>query len=366
MSTDATGNRVAFTPFEQLRYARDILRTEAQALLTMGERLQDEFLQAVQLLYHCQGNVIVSGMGKAGLVGQKIVATLASTGTRAHFLHPAEAIHGDLGRIHQNDVLLFLSYSGETEEVVRILPAVREFGAPIVAVTGNRSSQLGKAATLTLDLGPIREACALGLAPSTSTTAMIALGDALALVVSRMRHFGPNDFARFHPGGSLGRKLAKVEELMRPLAECRVASDEASVREILVTLRRPGRRSGAIMLIDEREMLTGIFTDSDLARLLERKQDMAIDGPIRNVMTHAPKSVTVGSLMSEAVTILASRKISELPVVDAEGHPVGLIDITDVLNFLPRHSASEVTESEQLTSSVAENVDATIVPFPQR
>ena len=252
MSTDAVRRdgaspRDPLQRSEQLRYGQEIVRGEGHALLAVADRLGDEFCQAVALLYACPGSVIVTGMGKAGLVGQKIAATLASTGTRSHFLHAGEAVHGDLGRIHHDDALLVLSYSGETEEIARLLPSLGEFGSPVVAITGQPASQLGRAATVTLDLGPLQEACALGLAPSTSTTAMLALGDALALVLSRMRRFSPRDFARFHPGGSLGRKLARVVDVMRPLVECRVARDRHGARRLHPTQppRSPQRRHHA-------------------------------------------------------------------------------------------------------------------------
>jgi arabinose-5-phosphate isomerase len=332
MTQDATQ---PLTPFEQLRHARKILTIEAQTLLRLADGLDLDFCRAVDLLLACRGSLIVTGMGKAGLIGQKIAATLASTGTRSHFLHPAEAIHGDLGRICHDDVLLVLSQSGETEEITRLLPSLAQFGVSVLAITGRRTSALGRAATVTVPLGPVKEACALGLAPSASTTAMLALGDALALVVSRMRDFKTEDFARFHPGGSLGRKLSKVQDHMRPMANCRVARDSDSVRHVVVTCTKPGRRTGAIMLTDEGGRLAGIFTDSDLARLFENHCDSALDAPIRDVMTSDPSTVTLGSMMRDAVRIMVDRKISELPVVDAGGAPVGLIDITDVVGLLP-------------------------------
>ncbi|MCI0356860.1 MAG: KpsF/GutQ family sugar-phosphate isomerase, partial [Planctomycetaceae bacterium] len=306
------------SPFEQLRLGRDVLRTEAQALVLLAESLGEEFCRAARLLADCRGSVIVSGMGKAGLIGQKIAATLSSTGTRSHFVHPAEAIHGDLGRLHRDDLVLMLSYSGQTDEIVRLLPPIAELGVPLVAVTGRSDSQLALAATVTLNLGATGEACPLGLAPSTSTTAMLALGDALALVVSRMKHFTAEDFARFHPGGSLGLKLANVEQAMRPVADCRVASASQSVREAYIAESRPGRRTGAIMVVDEAGRLAGIFTDSDLARLLERNLDAAFDGTIAAVMTASPTTVTLGTRLAQACEILAQKKISELPVVDSE------------------------------------------------
>ena len=211
MSMEAAASKNSLSPFEQLRFARQVILDESRALARVADRLDNEFCRAVELIWTCRGNVVVSGMGKAGLIGQKIMATLASTGTPSHFLHPAEAVHGDLGRVRRNDVALLLSLSGETEEVLRLLPSLAEFGVPVVAVTGRADSALGRAATVTIELGSLEEACALGLAPSTSTTAMLAVGDALALVVSRLRHFSREDFARFHPAGSLGYQLSKVE-----------------------------------------------------------------------------------------------------------------------------------------------------------
>ena len=339
MEAAAVSDRLS--PFEQLRFARQVILTESRALAQMADRLGTEFCRAVQLVFECQGSVIVCGIGKAGLVGQKIMATLASTGTPSHCLHPAEAVHGDLGRVQPNDVLLMLSQSGETEEVVRLLPSLIELGVPIAAITGHAKSTLGRAATVTIELGPLEEACALGLAPSTSTTAMLAVGDALALVVSRMRRFGCEDFARFHPGGSLGYKLSRVEQHMRPLAECRVADEAETVRQMLIGASMPGRRTGATMLVDADGRLSGIFTDSDLARLFEHRRDGALDCPIRQVMTPDPLRVASGAMMVDAVAIMAKRKISELPVVDDAGKPAGLIDVTDVVALLPKETAPD-------------------------
>ena len=324
----------ASPPLPSSAKAREIVRHEGRVLLELAQRLGVEFDQAVELVRACRGCVIVTGMGKAGLVGQKIAATLASTGTRSHFLHPAEAIHGDLGRVHNDDVLLALSYSGETEEIVRLLPAFKHLGAKLIAITSRSASALGSAADVTIPLGNLREACPLGLAPSATTTAMMALGDALALVVSELRRFSPEDFARFHPGGSLGRKLAKVNDVMRPIGECRVALETTSLRDALVAQRRPGRRTGAIMVVNGAGQLCGFFTDSDLARLLEAKRDGAIDGPISEVMTRSCSSIEIDSPLAEACDLLVGKKISELPVVDADRKPVGLVDITDVVGIV--------------------------------
>ncbi len=331
MSTEALHHLGEFSQFEQLRFARDVLRSEGQAVIDLADRLQDEFCLAIDLLANCRGNVIVTGMGKAGLVGQKVVATLASTGTSSHFLHPGEAVHGDLGRVHKLDIVLALSLSGETDELTRLLTSLAEMGTLVIAITGNSQSTLGRAARVTLELGPLREAGALGLAPSTSTTAMLALGDALALVLSRLKGFAPKDFARFHPGGSLGRKLASVEDIMRPLEECRVAEQTQTVRGVLVQVSRPGRRTGAIMLVDADGHLTGLFTDSDLARMLEHNQESALDDCIEQVMTRAPTTVLPGLRLTQATELMAEKKISELPVVNDQCTPLGLIDITDLL-----------------------------------
>ncbi len=350
MNTDVCATTAGLSPFEQLRYARQIIELESQTLAKVARRLGTEFCRAVDCIFRCRGSVIVSGMGKAGLVGQKIMATLASTGSRSHCVHPAEAVHGDLGRVHPDDVMLILSQSGETEEILRLLPSLHEMKVPIIAITGRADSSLGKASSVVIELGPLQEACPLGLAPSTSTTAMLAVGDALALVVSQMRRFGPEDFARFHPAGSLGRKLSKVQNHVRPLEQCRIASDRQTVREVIVSASLPGRRTGAIMLVDDQGKLTGIFTDSDLARLFERRADHDLDGSIRNVMTANPCTVPLGSMMSDAVAIMAERKISELPVVDAQGLPVGLIDITDLVARLPGDAI--VSHSMQIAQSV--------------
>ena len=286
---------------EVLRHARQILQTESSALEQLVRSLDGQFVRAVRLLHRLHGNLIVTGMGKAGLIGQKLTATFASTGTRAHYLHPAEAFHGDLGRIDRGDVVLMLSQSGETGEVVRLFPSLRKMKSPVIAITAGSKSRVGRLADITLAMGNFEEACSLGLAPSTSTTAMLALGDALALVVSRLRGFQAEDFARFHPGGSLGLKLSLVEEQMRSLAECRTAKLTQTIREVIVSCSKPGRRSGAIMLLDEQGRLEGLFTDSDLARLIEHRNDRALDEPIRQVIKSRPSTVTVGMRLCDAV-----------------------------------------------------------------
>jgi arabinose-5-phosphate isomerase len=323
------------TEADGLRFAREVLQIEADALDRVREQLDSTIARAAERIFRCHGSVIVTGMGKAGIVGQKLAATLASTGTRAFPLHPAEAIHGDLGRIRADDVVIALSQSGETDEVLRLIHPLRKLEAVLIAITGRSTSSLGRAAALCISLGPIEEACPLGLAPSASTTAMMAVGDALALLVSRMRDFRAEDFALYHPGGNLGRRLAFVEDLMRTNARLRKARASLTVRQVFVSLAGPRRRSGAVMIVDDSERLVGIFTDSDLARLFERREDDHLDRSIAEVMTRDPIQVTVGSTVAEAVEIMKSRKISELPVVDRLGHPVGLIDLTDLIGLVP-------------------------------
>lgn len=320
---------------ESLSFARDVLLSESRAILDQVERLDRRFCAAVELLTTCSGSVVVTGMGKAGLIGRKISATLSSTGTPSHFLHPAEAFHGDLGTVRPDDVVLALSYSGETEELSQILAPLRSRSIPIVSIVSTAASSLGRASTLVLEIGAIEEADALRLAPSSSAAAMLAVGDALALAASRSRKFRAEDFAKFHPGGSLGRRLSRVDDLMRPLSQCRVASDALSIREIFVSCRKPGRRVGAILLTDAEGRLTGVFTDSDLAKLFETRDVDFFDRPIRDAMTRFPSVVRSGALMSEAIATMSSRKISELPVLDERGVPLGLLDVTDLVDFFP-------------------------------
>jgi arabinose-5-phosphate isomerase len=323
------------TEAEGLAFAREVLRVEANALERVRERLGVSIARAADLVHRCPGSVIVTGMGKAGLVGQKLAATLASTGTRAFPLHPAEAVHGDLGRIRAEDVVIALSQSGETDEVLRLIPALRRLGASLIAITERAGSSLGQAADLCVALGPITEACPLGLAPSASTTALMAVGDALALLVSHMRDFRAEDFALFHPAGSLGRKLTRVEDHMRMAEQIRTATPDETVRAVFVRLAGPRRRSGAVLVVDENQELLGIFTDSDLARLFERRREVELDRPIGEVMSANPIKIGVGATIAEAVESLKSRKISELPVVDRGGRLVGLIDLTDLIGLVP-------------------------------
>lgn len=320
---------------EALDFARGVLRAEAHALDMVADRLDTAIARAAKLIYGCGGGVVVTGMGKAGIVGQKLAATLASTGTRAYPLHPAEAVHGDLGRIRAGDVVLALSQSGETEEVLRLIPPIRRIGASLVAITERPTSTLGRAADLCVAMGPIEEACPLGLAPSASTTAMMAVGDALALLVSHLRGFRPEDFALNHPAGTLGRRLRRVEDLMRTGRHIRTARPDETIRAVLGRLGGARRRSGAILVVEADGYLAGIFTDSDLARLFESHREALLDRAIAEAMTANPVRVRVGASVAEAVDALKLRKLSELPVVDRDGKLVGLVDVTDLIGLVP-------------------------------
>jgi arabinose-5-phosphate isomerase len=331
----------SITFLDRLEYARQIVRGEAAALELVAQRLGDSFLQAVELLSGCLGRVAITGTGKSADVGQKMAGTLNSTGTRAYVLDATRALHGDLGMIHPSDVVLILSHSGESEEILRVLDPLRSLASALIGLTSNAGSTLARRVDVAIVLGPLEEVCPLGLAPSTSTTAMIAVGDALAFVLSKLRQFTHEDFARFHPAGSLGRKLMRVESVMRQGSDLRIAGSHQNVREVFASVRRRGRRTGAVMLVDEEGKLTGIFTDSDLARLFEQRRDHALDRPIAEVMTNNPLTATVGTRVFEAVDILGRQRISELPIVDGDGRPVGLLDITDVLGLLSAEEAAQ-------------------------
>ena len=347
MGIDAQPSRTTQTEIERLHAGRAVIRHEAQALLEMADVLDARFTQAVERVFRCQGSVIVTGVGKAGLIGSKIVATLSSTGTRSHFLHPAEAVHGDLGCVHSKDIVLALSNSGETEEICRLLPVFEHLQVPVIAITAEDTNTLAQGATIVLPTGRLREAGQHGLAPTTSTTAMLALGDALALVVSRARGFTQKDFARLHPAGSLGRRLKTVGEVMRRPSELRIARETATIREVMVAtgMGRPSRRTGAVILVDPQGCVSGLFTDSDLVRLIEQRRESVLDGPISDSMTSDPLVVTPEIMLTDAVKLLSDRKISELPVVDSRRQPIGLVDITDVISLVEKVEADSSPSS---------------------
>ena len=315
-----------------LDYARRVIRAEADALASMTPIVNDVFAQAVEMIYHCTGSCIVSGIGKAGIIAQKISATLASTGTPSHFLHPAEAVHGDLGRLRQDDIVIVLSYGGETDEIIRLMNLVKERQIKLIAITSESDSTLGRYSDVVLCMGTVNEACPLGVAPSVSTTCMLAVGDALALTVMKARRFSVEDYVRFHPGGSLGTKLMTVEQSMmfRPGEKLPLAGVDETVRQML-DRTRDVKRHGAVMIVDADGRLAGIVTDGDLRRLLSHEGPAAFDCRVGEVMTSGCKRIRADALASEATAIFHKYRIDELPVVDAEDRPVGLIDVQDIV-----------------------------------
>jgi len=319
-----------------LDLARKVLNAEGQAIASLSNRIGEEFASAAELVYGCESKVVLTGIGKAGIIAQKISATLASTGTQSIFLHPVEALHGDLGRLSRGDVVIALSHSGQSEEIVRLLDHIKARGAKLIAITGSKESILGRHADVTVCYGDVDEACPLGLAPTVSTSCMLAVGDALALTVMRMRDFQAEDFAAFHPGGSLGRKLLKVEDAMtfRRGQRLVTAEETQTLGEALAAGEKIPRRSGAMLLVDRSGRLTGILTDADLRRMLLRHPGRNIlEMPVRDLMIRNPKHIHAGELASEALAIMNKHRIDELPVLDEDHRPIGLIDVQDLLGI---------------------------------
>ena len=319
-------------PNARLERGREVLRLEATTIERLAERLDGRFAEAVGLVLACQGHLIVTGMGKAGLVGAKISATLASTGTPSLALHPTEALHGDLGRIRAQDVVLVLSNSGETDEVKGLLPHLRRIGAAVIAMTGAPESSLGRHADCVLDIGAVDEACPLGLAPTASTSAMMALGDALAMAVSAERGFSREDYARYHPSGSLGRRLMRLSEVMRTGDELPLVPAGTRVVDVVLAMSRTAGRPGAALIVDPDGKLAGIFTDGDLRRLLEKGEPHRIEDPVDEFMGRQPKTVGPEALVDDAERLLREHKIDQIAVVDDDGRPVGLLDVQDLLD----------------------------------
>ena len=313
-----------------------VLRLESEAIARLGERFVEAgpaaaFERAVAAMLACSGQVVVTGMGKAGVVGQKVSATLASTGTPSFFLHPSEALHGDLGRLRPGDVILALSNSGETEEVNQVMAACRKLGNPLIGMTGRPDSTLGRHADHVLDIGRVEEACPLKLAPTASTTVMLALGDALAMAVLEERDFGPRDYAQFHPAGSLGRRLMRVDEVMRKGDAVPLVRAGTSVADALIQTSRTKGRPGASIVVDEEGALAGIFTDGDLRRLLEGGDFSRLELPIDHVMAAEPKVLRPTDLAVDAHRLLRENRIDNAPVIDDERRPVGLLDVQDLI-----------------------------------
>jgi arabinose-5-phosphate isomerase len=319
-----------------LEDARQTLRLEADALRAVADRINESFAIACGVLADREGGVIVTGVGKSGLIGQTITATFASTGTPAHFLHPSEAMHGDLGRVTADDCVLALSHGGESAELVQLLPAIKSRGAPIVSISSRPGSTLVRASNAAVVYGAVEEACPLKLAPSTSCAVMLALGHALAFALMRQRGYDVADFQQVHPSGSLGRLSRPIEEMMRTGAEMRVADANRTIREVWAATGRRGRRTGAVILTNEHGLIAGLFTDSDLARLLETNDAGVLERPISEFMTKRPLSLRAGCLVRDAVDLMRDRHVSEIPVLDAVGRPMGIVDITDLMDLMPQ------------------------------
>ena len=327
-------------PADDVAFAQHVLATESQAIARI--QLDAAFGRAVELITartgrDAHGSVVTSGMGKSGIIAQKLSATLASTGTPSHYLHPAEAMHGDLGRIRRGDVVILLSYGGETDELISLAAILKQDNVPVVALTGSDGSSLARLATEALCVGDITEACPHNLAPTASTAALLALGDALAMTVSRRRAFSVEDFKKVHPGGGLGRQLTPVVTVMRfkagenlPLIDATRTVEQAYAEASRVAATTGLRKAGALVIVDAHGRLTGIFTDGDLRRLI-------LDGggdlrqPIAQVMTRDPKHLSDDALVRDAVQMVRELRIDEVPVVDAKGKPVGLIDVQDLM-----------------------------------
>lgn len=306
-----------------------VLQAESTAIREAQSRLGDGFVGAVRAILGCNGRVCVTGMGKAGLIGNKIQATLASTGTMSYGLHPVEALHGDLGMVHADDVVVALSRSGGSE-LVELLPRFKKLGCVVVLLTARPGSPAAQHADFVLDIGDTEEACPLGLAPSSSTAAMLALGDALALTVMELKAVQPEQYASYHPGGALGRYLMKTYEIMRTGSNCPQVKDSATLRECYETILKAPRRAGAAAIVDEGGKLVGIITHGDFFRLFDRQERMA-DRPVAEVMTRNPKRIGLEARGVEALELMRRYSIDELPVVDGDGRLAGLIDIQDMI-----------------------------------
>lgn len=325
---------------DQAAFARQVLDAEAAAIAAIV--IDDAFHAAVDLIakntgHSMPGSVVICGLGKSGLIGQKLAATLASTGTPSHFLHPTEAMHGDLGRIRKQDVVIALSYGGQTEELVTLASILKQDNVALIALVGRINSDLARLATIALSVGDVAEACPMNLAPTASTTAMLALGDALALAVMRVRNFQATDFHKFHPGGSLGRQLMPVAQAMRfeanknlPLIAMNATVKQAYAQSESQAL--DGRRAGALLVVNDDQTLAGIFTDGDLRRSFIKHGSEAWAKPIVELMTKNPRHLTADALVRDAVHMVREYRIDEIPVVEkAGGKTIGLIDVQDLV-----------------------------------
>ena len=311
------------------KLAQEIICREAEAIANLSGKLDDNFEKAVELIFNCSGRVIISGMGKSGHIGRKIAATFNSTGTPAVYMHPGEAIHGDLGIVCEQDVVLLISKSGDTDELFELLSPFKRLGVPIISIVGDINSQLAKASDAVLDASVDQEAESYNLVPTSSTTAALVLGDALAIVLLKKRNFSPEDFARLHPGGALGRRLLlRVEDLMHTAEEMPTVKLNSSMQETI--LEMTSKRLGTTLVLDFDNKLAGIFTDGDLRRLVEKNVEI-MTKTAGQVMIAAPKTVQADELADKALNIMESYSITALPVIDQDNTPIGILHIHDIL-----------------------------------
>lgn len=312
-----------------INQARDVLKIEAEGLLSLIDRVDNRFEEMVELICNSKGRVVISGIGKSGIVGQKIVATLNSTGTRALFLHPVEAMHGDLGVVGKNDIFLALSNSGETEELNILIPVIRQVGCKIISFTGNTSSTLAKLSDIVIDVGVEKEACPLGLAPTASTTAVLAMGDALAVVLINKKQFKSSDFKRIHPGGALGQRLfLNVSDIMMTGIELPAVSSGAKMDEALKVMNE--FELGAAIVLKKDSILSGIITDGDIRRTVYRKESIR-DLMVEEIMTENPRTVTPETPVYDALYLMEKYEITVLPVTDPSGKVCGILHLHDIL-----------------------------------
>jgi arabinose-5-phosphate isomerase len=310
-----------------IELARKVLRTEAAAILSLVDRVDEEFERAVQTLFDCRGRVVVTGMGKSGIIARKVAATLSSTGTSAFFLHPAEAIHGDLGAIRDEDVVVAISHSGETEELIRLLEGIRRIGAKLIAMTGGTSSTLANAADVTLNCSIDAEACPMNLAPTASTTAALAFGDALAMTLCARKGFREEDFASLHPGGKLGRRLIRVENAMHGGSAAPIVRVDTAMPDVFHEMS--SKRLGMTCVVDDDGRLVGVFTDGDLRRLMTRQSDV-LNLRAGDAMTSHPVTIDRHLLAVEALKIMETRKITSVVVVDGQRRVEGVVHLHDL------------------------------------
>jgi len=326
-------HKSAASEHDILEQARTTLSIESAAVARLGERLNEDFLRAVDYLLEMDGRAIVCGIGKSGAIGRKLAGTLASTGTPGYFMHAAEAVHGDLGMVDHDDVVILITASGETEEILRILPILKRRGAKLVAICGKEDSSVAREADAVLDASVEKEACPLGLAPTSSSTAQLAMGDALAMALMRARGFTVEEFGERHPAGQLGKRiLLRVEDVMHGGDDNPTVGAETTVYDTLLAMTNASVR-GAVTIVDEQGMLKGLFTDGDFRRLMQTTQDPSsvMSRPIVEVMTENPTTIRVGTLATEAIRLMEKREFDNVPVVDEEGRVLGMLDIQDLM-----------------------------------